>query len=197
MSPRTLVNHMKIRRLANGSLDLESVRAHANWTNLSEIEKLLLTFVQWDWDRLTEEVKAEPDLATVTWGDGETLLCIAAHDNQPALSRLLVERGADVNAKSSLGSPLYCAVWSGNPEIVGLLLDSGASSTGTGENGETPLHLAVRKGYTDIVDLLLHRGVDVNATDKNGLTPLDKAAEMRLSRIEETLLRHHATGRDR
>jgi ankyrin repeat protein len=148
----------------------------------------------WDWDRLTEEVKTDPTLATLKWNDGETLISLAAHDNQLSLAKLLVENGADINAQSRNGTPLYCAVWGGNPEIVKLLLENGAPASGRSEHDETPLHLASRKGYEDIVSLLLNKGADVNAVNDDGLTPLDEAAGMRFSRIMKALLSRNAMG---
>ena len=157
---------MIISRLPTGDIDLENLRTNANWNTLTEMEKLLLTFQQWNWERLIEEVKIDPSLARLRWGYGENLLCIAAHDNQFTLTKLLLDCGADVKSVNDFGTALYCAVWGGNLDIVQLLLDKGASPSGRGEHGETPLQLAVRKGYSDIVNVLLASGADMSVIDE-------------------------------
>lgn len=58
---------------------------------------------------------------------------------------LLLDRGADVNARSSQGfTPLHTAT-SGNtkPSVIALLLDRGADIEARDSNGGTPLHHAV------------------------------------------------------
>jgi ankyrin repeat protein len=65
--------------------------------------------------------------------NGWTLLMLAAHTGNTAIGELLIERGADLNARTkhpqsySQQSPLAIAAMSGKPSFVRLLLDRGAS----------------------------------------------------------------------
>jgi ankyrin repeat protein len=112
------------------------------------------------------------------------------------LARLMVEHGADVNARAHVGflnnmTPLMGAAGSGHVEIVRLLLEEGADvhvadPEGT-FGGETALHIATKRGHPQIVKLLLDAKADINAvTGKQHVdgrkTPLDyaKAPEVRV-----------------
>lgn len=61
-------------------------------------------------------------------------------------AKLLLDAGADVNAKMFQGSTaLHEAVYTGNTEIVKLLLERGGDVTIRDEEGLTPLDIALRK----------------------------------------------------
>ena len=107
-------------------------------------------------------------------------------------AKLLIERGADVNAPSILGiAPLVPAVRRRNIELIKLLLDHGAnpnSVLGT----QTALHLAVQAGCFDCVKALVEAGADVNAVTSNGQyrTPLHIAKLRGLGEVADYLLMH-------
>jgi cytochrome c len=107
-------------------------------------------------------------------------------------AKLLIERGADVNAPSKLGdAPLVPAVGKRNTELIKLLLNYGAnpnSVIGT----QTALHLAVERGCFDCVKALVEAGADVNAVTSNGLyrTPLHIAKRRGLDEVADYLLTH-------
>lgn len=68
--------------------------------------------------------------------------------------RLAVERGTDVNAKTSDGrTALYYAARFGNIEACKALLDGGAKNI-RASFGKTPLQRAEEEGHTDVVKLL-------------------------------------------
>lgn len=68
--------------------------------------------------------------------------------------RLLVAKGADVNAHNESGSALMWAVDADNTEIVRFLISNGAEPTWTNALGETALDFARRKQATDLIRLL-------------------------------------------
>ncbi len=106
----------------------------------------------------------------------------AAAAGDTSIVRLLIDRGADVNARDKSGlNALYKAVVTiVNPgkqrDTIRLLLDRGADVNVRGKGGNTLLMLAAAYDGSDIVPLLLERGADVNAKDDKGFTALMPAA---------------------
>ena len=99
---------------------------------------------------------------------GLTPLSYAARNCRKAVVKLLLERGADVEArdKDSLTPLLLHAAWNGHKAIVRLLLEKGADIEVRDEDGRTPLLLyAAWNGYEAIARLLLEKGVDVEPRD--------------------------------
>ncbi|MCR9235008.1 MAG: ankyrin repeat domain-containing protein [bacterium] len=185
---------MKIPLLDDGRIDQDTMRDQVDWSNLSAFESIILTYLDIDWNKLSREIKEHPEIAKLSWGENETLLGIAANDNQFEIVKLLVESGADINNRNKYGTPIFAAVWSGNPEIVDYLIKKGVGGTiNCGcQQGWTPLHKAARKGYLDIVKLLIQAGADVNSIDNIGSTPLDHAATFGFSDVANFLIKHHA-----
>jgi ankyrin repeat protein len=92
----------------------------------------------------------------------------------------VVEKGADINLKDSLGfTALHYACRDGKTEIVSYLLEQKADPNVRSYSVEiSPLYFAIREGdqYPEIVSLLLKHGADVNIRSRDGNTPLHLAA---------------------
>ena len=79
----------------------------------------------------------------------------AAATRRLECARLLVESGADVNARQSGGyTPLHEAAGSGDVELARLLLDAGADQSARKDDGQTPADLAAERGHEDVLDVL-------------------------------------------
>ena len=99
--------------------------------------------------------------------------------NDLAKVRLLVEKGADVNARTKQGiSPLFiAAAHDGNVDVVKFLLDHGADAKAPGPAGATgALMMSARANDTASVKLLLAKGAVAKAQGPNGFTALISAA---------------------
>jgi len=113
--------------------------------------------------------------------------CTTAKTIKPLLSsaalgdfeavKVALEVGANVNAKSKLGStPLHYASNNGHENIVRLLLGNSADVSIISGGGLTAFHYAALGGYKNIAQLLLDNGADINEKSNNGSTPLHYAA---------------------
>ncbi|MDQ7823923.1 MAG: ankyrin repeat domain-containing protein [Candidatus Eremiobacteraeota bacterium] len=116
---------------------------------------------------------------------GGTLLYHAALVGDLATAKLLIESGADINARGACGmTPLYAAVTNNQKEMVLFLLKKGGSSMtkteaipSTGDlGGNTPLHMASMFCDREVVKAMLDRGAKVNVKNVTGATPLHFAA---------------------
>ena len=106
--------------------------------------------------------------------------------------RNLIEHDkANINVKTSSSLNLLTAalVYSGNPEIIKMILDAGADANAKGADGSTPLWMAVVSSAAapevikitpEVIKMLLDAGANVNyrnnAEDFDGMTPLMFAA---------------------
>ena len=92
------------------------------------------------------------------------------------MAELLLDRGADIEAKSFANlTPLHIAVLNGYEAMAGLLLRRGADTEAKDSDNQTPLHIAALNGYEAMVRLLLGRGADIEAKDSSEQTPLHLA----------------------
>ena len=107
-------------------------------------------------------------------GSGKAL-AIAENCRRKEVGRLLVQRGATTEF------PLHAAAWTGDTNMVAVLLDANPGAmngTWKGRYGGCAVHLAARHGNGDVVRLLLGRGADIGKkTAFNGWTPLHIALQ--------------------
>jgi ankyrin repeat protein len=114
-------------------------------------------------------------------------------DDHAAIVRRLIERGADISARTESGmTPLACAARAGSREVVEILLSREADWRTADDNGFPPLHTAVAFGHAAVVELLLSHGADVHATVKDGRQPMHIVAQADHTEVAALLLVHGA-----
>jgi ankyrin repeat protein len=87
-----------------------------------------------------------------------TPLASAVAGDHAAVARLLVEHGADVNARQNGGwTPLHSAAANGDEELVLFLLDAGAVASAAQDEGRTAADLAAERGHPELESLLRGR----------------------------------------
>lgn len=123
-------------------------------------------------------VYESPALMWAIWGD------------RYFVTKLLIDRGADVNLPDTEGYTSLMAACSGkNLKIAKLLLDKGADINAVDLTyGMSALQSACEAGNEKVVDLLIERGADVNHIDKYGGNCLEEAAFYGRKAIYEKLL---------
>lgn len=116
--------------------------------------------------------------------NGTTALHAVANRGHFHIVKILVEKGANVNARDINGcTPLWLSCMEGYADIVRYLIANGADvdlSNGyesRGYTGSTPLMTASKFGRTDVVRILLDSGALVNKATWRGDTALDEALE--------------------
>lgn len=108
---------------------------------------------------------------------GNTALHMAATGGRIEMLRLLIDRGANVDAvNDDQNTPLHVAINNASSELVRALLQAGARTSIANVRGNQPLHLAVMRRRAEAVIALLDTGADLEARDGNGHTPLMTAA---------------------
>jgi ankyrin repeat protein len=151
---------------------------------------------------LREKLKEDPSLALAN-DRGRNLICAAAIAWDVPRLRLLLEFGADIEAKDAGGhNALYRVANGGGREeeegqtALELLIGYGVDvNQVTGIGGMTPLHMSARRGTTRIAEALLDAGADIEARDKNGETPLRRAVNCGQERMVCLLLSRGANPR--
>jgi ankyrin repeat protein len=110
----------------------------------------------------------------VRYSARDSLLVTAVRQKNDGIVRLLLERGANIEAGDyRMRTPLMVAATKGYASTMQLLLDKGAKLGTTDRRGFTALHYAVRENQYDATRLLLDKGADLESRDEDGETPLD------------------------
>ena len=128
--------------------------------------------------------------------DGETALQAVARTGNVEAAKLLLDRGAKVDAREKFGgqTPLMWAAARRHPAMMQLLIAKGADVNAASidrdyqrhvtaegrpksldSGGLTPLLYAARENCMACVDVLLKAGADIDLPDPDGVTPLHVA----------------------
>jgi uncharacterized protein len=126
----------------------------------------------------------------------QTALMWAASERHANAVKMLIDRGADVNARSSVITPqpdqrgragastggitaLMLASRENSLESVKMLVEAGADVNVAMANGSTAMLMAILNGHYALATYLLDHGANPNLADKDGKAALYAAVEMR------------------
>jgi Ankyrin repeats (many copies)/Ankyrin repeats (3 copies) len=110
----------------------------------------------------------------------DTGLINAAREGHEAVVRQLLEKGANIDAKTNRReTALHKAAGNGHEAVVRLLLEKGANVDVEDSLRWTALHMAAGNGHEAVVRLLLENGVNIDEKTYNGETALHIAAKNR------------------
>lgn len=125
---------------------------------------------------------------------GITPLLYAAEHGHDRIVEILLQEGADIEAKWEGWTPLSAAASNGHKDVVERLLAGGALTNlqgmvgGKDEIHVAPMFVASQNGHADVVESLLSAGADVNVTLAYGNSPLHTAAFHGQTEIVEILI---------
>jgi len=139
--------------------------------------------------------------------DTQTTPLHLARNNSEKTAKLLIDAGANINAKASDGETLlYCsatgAAW-GQPKshqrylnLTKYLLSNGPEVNIKLESGDTILHRAchwhTEKEAFEVCGLLIIHGAEINSINLKGHTPLDVALKNNRQKTSKLLRKHGA-----
>ncbi|RMJ19240.1 hypothetical protein CDV36_001057 [Fusarium kuroshium] len=133
---------------------------HAAWLGRDDFVELLL------------ENGADPNRREQ---HGRTALHIAVKHGYSSIVTMLVDHGADIDARVHSWTPLLLAAKHEWFQIPDYLVKKGADVNAADYHGRTALHWAAHHSDERLAELLLQRGADVNAKDRWGKTALQWA----------------------
>ena len=124
--------------------------------------------------RLLNEVRCPVDIKSKSQ---QTSLSLAAARGYLPLLKLLLDKGADIESRDSVGmTPILCSAHNGQVQSFYVLKARGANLEAKDISGANAMHLAASKNHVDMMRVLKKLDFELEATDKNGMTPLHKAA---------------------
>ena len=107
----------------------------------------------------------------------QTALHIAVLCNRPANTILLLDNGADLEARDSGDqTPLCIAARKSAEDIVRILLDRGANVNAYSNLGHTALHFSLEEGNFNVAKILFEHGAKINPKEIEGEYALLAAA---------------------
>ncbi len=145
--------------------------------------------IRGDINKVKSLLVKNPRLAKGNDFHAQTPLHLAASNSHVDLTELLLEYGANVNAKNVYGQiSLHIAAEKGKKEVVEFLIAHNANINERDDWGVTPLNKAACHGDKDLVAFLVANGADVNPVDEPENTPLDSAVSCGNKEVVEFLI---------
>lgn len=118
---------------------------------------------------------------------GFTALMLASSFGDLNTVKFLISKGAKINVKTLVGSPLLMAISNNHDEVAAFLISKKADVNISSVDGRTPLMAAASEGNSKMVYILLKFNADKNARHSSGRRAIDYAKEGRFYDIVNIL----------
>jgi ankyrin repeat protein len=159
-----------------------------------ETNPLLKAAKSGDLIQVKKFISENPNLVHSRTLMGDTPLILAVESGNSNVVAVLIEAGADVNAKDdSRITPLHWAAFYGRVTIAEMLLKAGADINATGfRHNNTPLQVAAAHGHAEVAEILISHGANLAAEDMLGKTALQFAEENHYTNVIVVLTNTHS-----
>lgn len=139
-------------------------------------------------------IERNADVNKTTKGSHWTALHYAARRGSVAIARMLIDGGANIDLKNSMGiTPFYMAAYCGNSDVSKLLVSEKADPYVIDKGGDNIMHAAAHGGDTDLIYMLAKNSkININLKNKKGETPLALAVERSHVKAVDALLENGA-----
>lgn len=142
------------------------------------IRKLMQAVLDDDLDRAEKQINNDAGLSGARDEEGMTALHWAAAKGRLAIARMLLARGAKVEAINGLGrTPLHLAAIKGHVDVVNLLLENGAQVNALDQEKESPLGWALFYKERKTSEILRNRGGKIGKEVQEALVAAAAAAK--------------------
>jgi len=131
-----------------------------------------------DVEKLDELLTGNRSLVSSLSSDGWTPLHLAAHFGKEEAVRTLLNKGAEVNARSTnamANTALHAAAAGRSAGVARLLIEHGALVNARQTSGWTPIHAAAQNGDVALARVLHEAGADLSVRADNQQRPIDLA----------------------
>jgi ankyrin repeat protein len=173
--------------IANG--DLETVLMMESRGGSFNKKNLILAHKQ-SKDVIEHLINTGHDVNAKNDKDGTTVLMYAILSNSDAVVNILIEAGANVNAKNNDGyNALLIASMYNRLELIKLLISAEVNINTRTNTGATALMFASRYSTKDVAELLINAGAEIHAKDNTGATALMFASSNSNKEVVELLIR--------
>jgi ankyrin repeat protein len=169
------------RQSDNGYTALMWASTYSNRSPYDEVAKFLIN------------AGADVNISAI---DGTTAILDAAESSKE-ITLMLVDKGADINARRDDGRGIFTSCIFGilmgvtDIELAEFMLSKGAdvneAATSGDVEGWAAIHYAASNGNEELIKFLIKKGADVNAKTADGKTPLSLAQSNEYSSIIEIL----------
>ena len=145
----------RVRELLSSDPSIAKERANSRSADGWPLLHLAAAFAGHDTVLLLLDAGADVRQLSQTPMRNQALHAVLALSKDADVTRLLIERGADVNAAQTAGyRPLHQAAVTGREDLVRLLLDAGADKTARCDRGKTPAEYAAERGHAAVAAML-------------------------------------------
>ena len=159
------------------------------------VEEFSAACVKGEIERVKTDLARNPKLATGRNRDGYTPLHLAVSKCRVEIVQMLIDHGADVNAKGKNDlTPLHVVASLGHVTMAEFLLAEGSEIDALDCRNWTPLHYSAMGGHSDVAEFLVNHGAKIGVRNSKGMTALELAEKLGHRKIVKLLESKEETG---